>query len=297
MLCDVMICNNFATQLPEIMRHEIMIEEIDWNKMWMEATENASWNKRRRDMTEFWNKRSRRYSESLKHNDRSMQMISKLDIDPECTVLDIGAGPGTLTIPLARIVKHVTVVEPSSGMLACLRANAADDGLTNITCINRKWEDATPGADLDEYDVVIASYSLAMLDMKAALSKMNLVARRSVYLFTFAGSRAWDYNELWPRLYNEEYQTAPDYIYLYNILYGMGIYADVEIIDIKYKERFSSVDEAVEQRMENLGSTTREAEEIIRSYLSENLVQEDGALWSKHQMKGAVIHWMTDNGA
>ena len=274
-----------------------MIEEIDWNKMWMEATENASWNKRRRNMTEFWNKRSRRYSESLKHNDRSVQMISKLDIDPECTVLDIGAGPGTLTIPLARIVKHVTVVEPSSGMLACLRANAADDGLTNITCINRKWEDATPGVDLDEYDVVIASYSLAMLDMKAALSKMDRVARRSVYLFTFAGSRAWDYNELWPRLYNEEYRTAPDYIYLCNILYGMGIYADVEIIDIKHKERFSNMDEAVEQRMENLGSTTREAEEIIRSYLSENLVQEDGALWSKHKMKGAVIHWRTDDVA
>ena len=273
-----------------------MIEEIDWNRMWIEATENASWRKRRGDMTEFWNKRSRRYSESLKHNDRSMRMISRLDTDPECTVLDIGAGPGTLTIPLARIVKHVTVVEPSSGMLACLRANAADGGLTNITCINRRWEDATPGADLDEYDVVIASYSLAMLDMKAALSKMNRVARRSVYLFTFAGDRAWDYNELWPRLYGEKYRAAPDYIYLYNILHGMGIHADVEITDTEYKERFSSMDEVVEQWMENFDATTPEAEEVIRSHLSENLVQEDGAFWSKHEMKGAMIYWRKDNG-
>ncbi len=274
-----------------------MVKEIDWNKMWMEATENASWRKRRGDMTEFWNKRSRKYSESLKHNDRSIQMISKLDIDPESTVLDIGAGPGTLTIPLARIVKHVTVVEPSSGMLACLKENAADEGLSNITCINKKWEDAIPGADLDEYDVAIASYSLAMLDMKAALSKMNMVARRSVYLFTSAGGRAWDYNELWPRLYGEKFRARPDYIYLYNILYGMGIHADVEITDTEYKERFLSMSEAVEQWMDNLGSTTPEAEEVIRSYLSENLVQEDGAFWSKHEMKGAMIHWRTDNGA
>jgi ubiquinone/menaquinone biosynthesis C-methylase UbiE len=273
-----------------------MIEEINWNRMWIEATENASWRTRRGDMTEFWNKRARRYSESLKHNDRSMQMISKLDTDPECTVLDIGAGPGTLTIPLAKIVKHVTVVEPSSEMLACLKKNAADEGLTNITCINRKWEDAIPGADLDEYDVVIASYSLAMLDMKAALSKMNRVARRSVYLFTFAGDRAWDYNELWHRLYGEEYRAAPDYIYLYNILHGMGIHADVEIADTEYKERFSSMDEAVEQWMENFDATTPEAEEVIRSYLSENLVMEDGAFWSKHEMKGAMIHWRKDNG-
>ena len=272
----------------------MIMDDLDWNKMWMEATENASWRKRREDMTEFWNKRARRYSESLKHNDRSMRMISKFDIDPESTVLDIGAGPGTLTIPLAKIVKHVTVVEPSSGMLACLRANAADEGLTNITCIKRTWEDATPGVDLDKYDVVIASYSLAMLDMKAALSNMNSVARRSVYLFTFAGDRMWDYNELWPRLYGEAYQARPDYIYIYNILHGMGIYADVEISDTEYKERFASMDEAVEQWMENLGSTTPEAEEVIRSHLSENMVEEDGAFWSKREMKGAMIHWSTD---
>jgi ubiquinone/menaquinone biosynthesis C-methylase UbiE len=274
-----------------------MIKDIDWNKMWMEATENASWRKRRGDMTEFWNKRSRKYSESLKHNDRSSQMISKLDIDSECTVLDIGAGPGTLTIPLAKIVKHVTVVEPSSGMLACLKKNATDEGLLNITCINKKWEDATPGADLDLYDVVIASYSLAMPDMKAALSKMNEVARRSVYLFTFAGGRAWDYSDLWRRLYNEEYRDGPDYIYIYNILHGMGIHADVEITDTEYKERFSSMGEAVVQWMENLGSTTPEAEDVIRSHLKDNLVQEDGAFWSKHEMKNAMIHWRADNGA
>lgn len=272
----------------------MIMDDLDWNKMWIEARENSSLRKRRGDMTEFWNKRSRQYSESLKYNDRSIQMISRLDIDPECTVLDIGAGPGTLAIPLAKRLKHVTVVEPSSGMLACLRENAADEGLTNITCINRRWEDVTPGTDLDEYDVVIASYSLLMLDMKAALSKMNEVARRSVYLFDFAGGCMQGYSELWPKLYGDEYQAGPDYIYIYNILHGMGIYADVEITETKYKERFSSMDEAVEQWMENLGETTPKTEEVIISHLSENLFQEDGAFWSKREIKGAMIHWSND---
>jgi precorrin-6B methylase 2 len=142
-----------------------MIEDIDWNKMWTEAMENASWKKRRGDMTEFWDKRARRFSQSIKDNDRPAQIISKLDIDPSCTVLDIGAGPGTLTIPLAKTVEHVTVVEPSGGMLTCLKENAVNEGLENITCINKKWEDVHPGEDLDEYDVVIASYSLSMVDI------------------------------------------------------------------------------------------------------------------------------------
>ena len=109
-------------------------------------------------------------------------------------------------------MKHVTVVEPSSGMLTCLRENAINEGLNNITCINKKWEDAVPGEDLGEYDVVIASYSLAMLDIKKALLKMHKVARHSVCLFTFVGDNMWDYTELWPVLYNETYKSGPDYI-------------------------------------------------------------------------------------
>ncbi len=47
------------------------------------------------------------------------------------------------------------------------------EGLTDITCIDKKWEAALSGADFDEHDVVIASYSLAMLDMKRALLKIR----------------------------------------------------------------------------------------------------------------------------
>lgn len=47
------------------------------------------------------------------------------------------------------------------------------EGLTNITCIDKKWEAAPHGADFDERNVVIAAYSLAMLDMKRALSKIR----------------------------------------------------------------------------------------------------------------------------
>ncbi len=271
-----------------------MTQGIDWNKMWMEAMENASWRKRRGDMTGFWDKRARRYSQSIQDNDRPAQMISKLDIDPKCTVLDIGAGPGTLTIPLAKIVKHVTVVEPSRGMLACLKENAANEGLENITCINQKWEDVHPGGELDEYDVVIASYSLSMLDMAAALSKMDTVARRSVHLFTFAGDRMWDYTKLWPRLYGEEYRAGPDYIYLCNILYQIDIRANVEISTTEHKQRFSNLEEAVEQWKENLDISTPEAEDVIRSHLTAKLIREDGLLWSKNTMKAASICWRKD---
>ncbi|MCD4845660.1 MAG: methyltransferase domain-containing protein [Methanosarcinales archaeon] len=271
-----------------------MIKDIDWNKMWIEAMESASWRKHRGDMTTFWDKRAKRFSESLKDNNRSKQTLSKVDIDPSYTVLDIGAGPGTLTIPLAKIAKHVTVVEPSPGMLACLKENAKNEGLKNISCINKKWEDVYPGNDLNEYDVVIASYSLAMLDIKTALRKMDTIAKHSVYLFTFAGDHMFDYGELWPALYNEQYKGGPDYIYLYNILYQMGIKADVEISTTEHKQYYSNMDDAVEQWMENIDIFTPDAKEVIRSHLSTKLIKENGSLLSKNIMKSAVVCWKKD---
>ena len=78
--------------------------------------------------------------------------------------------------------------------------------MKNSRCINRKWEDVEIGTDIAEHDIVLASHSLTMLDIKEAVSKMNDVAKRYVYIFTFAGAQIWDYNTLRPKLYSEKYQ-------------------------------------------------------------------------------------------
>lgn len=268
-----------------------MIKNVDWNNMWMKSLGNASWRKRHGDTSDFWDRRAERYNESIIQNDRAKQVISKLDIDYDCNVLDIGSGPGTLAIPLANMVKHVTVVEPSAGMLSCLKRNAQDAGLSNISCIQNRWEDVVAFEDIDKHDVLIASYSLSMLDMKAALSKMDELADKSVYLFTFAGGCMWGYDQLWPKLYGDDYIMGPDYIYLYNILYDMGICPNVEITTVEHKQRFASLESATKQCKENLDVASSEGEDIIRSHLSENLTAEDGVLWSKSEMKSAMIWW------
>jgi ubiquinone/menaquinone biosynthesis C-methylase UbiE len=272
-----------------------MITNIDWNQMWMESMSKASWRKRHGDMTDFWDRRAERYNESIKQNDRALRVISKMNIDPDWTVMDIGSGPGTLSVPLAKVAKYVTAVEPSTGMLSCLKQNAQDAGVTNINCINKRWEDVVPFDDLDKHDILIASYSLAMLDMKAALSKMNQLAKKYVYLFTFAGGRMWDYDKLWPKLYGEEYFLGPDFIYIYNILYDMGIRANVEITKAEHKQRFKSLDDAVTRWAENLNVDSAESEKIIRSYLSETLIEDHGELWSKNVTESAMIWWRKDD--
>lgn len=94
-------------------------------------------------------------------------IISRIEIEPDCRVHDIGAGPGTTAIPLAKVVNGVTVVEPSNGMLARLKENVSKHNLANITYIPKKWEDVEIGKDIEAggHDIVIASHSLVMKDI------------------------------------------------------------------------------------------------------------------------------------
>lgn len=270
---------------------------MDWNKMWKEGMDKASWRRIHGDRIAIWNKKARWYDDIVKKNDRAARMISKLDIDSECTVLDIGAGPGTMAIPLAKVVKHVTAIEPSSGMLRCLKKNARDSCVTNISCINKRWEDIVPSEDIGQCDIVIASFSLIMLDMKAALAKMNELAAKYVYLFTFVGDPKRDYSGLWLKLYGEEYIPDPDYIYIYNLLYNMGIFPNVEIIENKYRESFSNLEEAARYLKEilDISSLEKEEEEIIKSHIREALTFKDGTVWSSYEIKTAVIWWKKEN--
>jgi len=286
------ICENQNdAELMTIPRNTNMNEKIDWDILWRKALARSSWAALHGYDVSFWDRRARKYDSQVKLNDRSVEMISTMELDPESAVLDIGGGPGTLAIPLASMVKQVTVVDPSMGMLSCLRENARAEGLSNIRCINCRWEEIVPFVDLDVHDVVVASYSLAMPDLRDALYKMNQLARRAVYLFTFAGKPMWDYDQLWPIIHGSSYYPGPDYIYIYNILHDMGIYANVEITKIEHKQRFSNLEEAVTEWSENLCATSPQAVEAISSFLEMRLVCQDGALFMNDHARRAMIWW------
>ena len=53
-------------------------------------------------------------------------------INSQSTVIDVGAGSGRWAIPIAKIAKCITAVEPSDIMLSMLRENIATANLNNI---------------------------------------------------------------------------------------------------------------------------------------------------------------------
>ena len=141
-----------------------MEEIVNWNELWKVMRSSSVW-RRTLELGEpagsFWDKRAKQFNESMMQNrERAEKQIAKIALNPEYTVLDVGAGTGRLAIPVAKQVKSVTAIDPSRGMLDCLQENMEKGSVKNITCINKRWEDVEPGVDIEPHDVVIASHSL-----------------------------------------------------------------------------------------------------------------------------------------
>jgi SAM-dependent methyltransferase len=220
-------------------------------------------------------------------NDLTHTQLIRLPLLPDYTVLDVGAGTGRITIPMAKCVKRVTALEPSEKMLSILKATAEKEGVSNIQCINKPLEGFDAGAGVVSFDAVVASFSLFMVDMENALLKMDNLARNSVYLFLSASE--WMDKNLQKLACDGEIPVCSDYIYVYNILNDLGIQANVEIWDVLSSESFSSLEDAAEKYASSYRIPSEKMGEL-KHYLR-NLAVDNGKLVSNSKKKVAMIWW------
>jgi hypothetical protein len=155
----------------------------------------------------------------------------------------------------------------------------AEEGVGNIDVVQKRWEEVDVAEDLDPpYDVVIASFSLGMPDIRAAIEKMIEAASSRIYLYHFAGETHWDQNsrDLWPRLHGREYQPGPKSDVLYNVLYQMGIFPHVRTFRLRHTQRFASMEEAMEHFRRQYCISTAKQDAIVREHLAQVLQAENG---------------------
>ncbi len=257
-----------------------MSDTIDWGKVWkdqMTRYEDADILGEAEDIWGTYENAKKFWESSRKDDLRIKKAFSEIEFDENSRVLDIGAGPGSLALPLAEHVAHVTAVEPSEGMTQVLAENIADSGLENITHIKKAWEDIDVKELAGPYDVIVASYSLHVPDMKQAIEKIQAVSNGNVYVYWFAGDTSWDvyYGKIWLALHNREYYPFPKSNVIYNILYDMGIYPDMETFELTHTSRFSSLDDAVRHYHSHYRISSSEQEQILRKHL-DSILKKDG---------------------
>jgi len=268
------------------------VKKVDWNALWGEVSDNNAFGKQARYSDDFWNNKSNHYNQAdYGEAQRVKDVISIMKVDKNTSLLDIGCGTGKITVPLAQAAKKVTALDRSAGMLERLQEAARSAGVKNITCVNKKWEDAEINKDVEPHDIVMASYSLVMRDIKGALLKMNEAAKRGVFLAWWAGKHTMGFEKFWERIGRTEYRAPADYIYLINILHDEGINANVRTFDHTAEHTYNSFDDAVRQWQGNYGLTAEKDIDALKKYLKEISFSRDGLLVSHHPIHTAFVWW------
>jgi cyclopropane fatty-acyl-phospholipid synthase-like methyltransferase len=260
--------------------------------MFLEPIDFATMYKTHKNATDFkgksaddWNAKAAEMAPRMINSPYVDTFLCKMDFDADDTVLDIGCGPGTLALALAKKVKKVIAIDYAEEMLEQLRLHAAQEGITNIETHHMGWDD--DWSVLAQVDIVVASRSMEVNDLEAALEKMNAHAKKACYLTYKVGGSYVDMEIL--NFIGKTIIPKPDYWYIPLILYPKGYLPRVDYIET---ERGSvtaqSEDEFITSLRWSLGSLDAEQEKKARHYYEEVIAKE-----SRHRkpFNWAFIFW------
>lgn len=260
-----------------------MAASLDWSSIRQTLLETS--HRTKLYNVSYWDKEVNSVNKNMgKLSGLTEYQVKALPISPEVNVLDVGAGTGRLTLPIAKQVRHVTALEPSKNMLSVLQDNARQQQVFNIDYLNEPLENVGTAA---QYDLVVASFSLFMFDLEKSLLKLDKLASKGVYLFMSASP--WIDEGIQTAVYGTS-SLWSDFILTYNILHDAGIVANVETCTYTFEECYPTLTDAAEAFIQKYSLPT-EKRSNLTEYLRVNLASEYGGYYYKRKMKAATIWW------
>ena len=241
----------------------------------------------------FWNRlKAGWYKKALKYSglpDTFLSFMLPLTSGAK-TFLDVGAGCGTLAMPLARAGNKVTALDPSPAMLEILNEAIRKEGLKNIKTILGAWGEV----EVKPHDVIICSNVPELLKGSVQFLKdADRLAKKAVFFVENADPRAdkFYYKELFPLIFKKPLGEKTDYLKTYVDLHSLGIFANVNIMEYDFDQPFDDLAEAVEFWKEYMGIVTEEHDNALRGFLEKKLEKTRGGLTAKFHKKSAIIWW------
>jgi SAM-dependent methyltransferase len=265
------------------------ISEIDWNDLIRIQRKKKP--EKKKPGSHYWDKRATSFVDHVGKTFYPENFIKIMEPESDWTVLDMGCGGGTLALPLASKVREITAVDFSDRMLEMLGEEIQRCDICNIKTINASWDDDWSSRGIALYDVAIASRSMSVDDLESAITKLNRAAKKRVYISTVVGDGPYD-----RRIYEavgRDLIPAVDYIYVYNLLYQMGIHASISFIHEETARTFDNIEVAKDYLKWMLHELTSEEEYKLDLFLDRNMVMKDGkkVFDYKKAFKWAVIWW------
>lgn len=268
-----------------------------WSQEWEKAARASSLSRRNAEddcWTEYWSHVSKSYRLRIQFESKIIGEIIRIllcedVITKESFVLDIGCGPGTFAIPLARLAAHVFALDPARKMLDTLMDEAQHQGLSNLTPLCQRWEKS---CFKKEFDLALASFSPAIRNTESLL-KMHQASRRYCCLITSSGAENFRVrNELWEKILEEPFHSFAFHItYPFNYLYSCGFRPQIRFLknSVCYEEPVDTLIDWYENYFKMFVDLNDLKRKMIRQYF-EGLAS-GGIVKSQAEKTFSIMWW------
>lgn len=256
------------------------VVDVDWAAHWRALVLAREAQSGPSHTDDWWAPRARQFAQQMRASpdDPVLRFLERW-LRPSATVLDVGAGTGRHTNPLAGRVDWVTAVEPSQAM----REHIEPAG--NVTMIGSRWEDADP----TPADLVICIHVLyPIAEPVPFIEKLERFARERVFIWMRDSPNSLP-AEVMARPERGREPWLRDCLLL---LRQLGIEPEMWLgsgpgVTVRYR----SLDEAIEMSRTHLGLAWDE--DRGRAWLAANLrTDEDGTLvYETDRTTAGVLHW------
>ena len=185
---------------------------------------------------------------------------------------------------------RVTVVEPSDGMRAQLAQAITSRGVETITIVPSRWEEAR----VDPHDVVLCANVLyPIADVVPFITKLDAHARRACAIIIRVDQMGALMDPLWLEIWGHDRPPEPGLLDLYNLLFAIGIRANVRLARRAGAQRYADLEDGVGQARNQLflPPDRHDHDERIRSFLAQALVPRDGEFEAPTSPQYALVWW------
>jgi SAM-dependent methyltransferase len=254
---------------------------VDWVDAWRRLVIEREGASHGHSDPHYWDHRAPTFARSTSGRaDLFLEVLAPY-VSARKTLIDVGAGAGRHSVPLAARMEWVTAVEPSEGMRANLPA------LHNLTVVASAWEDA----EVAPADLVICSHVLyGVAEAVPFIEKMERSARERVFIMLREGPVPHPANELRDRMAGGPLPRIPRFSDLFMVLIQLGIRPDVKFISYPVVNRYASVDEAVADARPLFGDGWDESG--ARQQLEAMLVRDgDDLVYDSGLSVSGIAHW------
>ena len=173
--------------------------------------------------------------------------------------------------------------------------------VSNVFCIAQRWEDVSIAQLGAPYDLVLASFSLGMPDIRTALLKMNACSCGEVVCYWSSGISLWEkiMSFLYERVNKKPYLPAPKAQLLVQVLEDEGISPRFIEYGEQYIDAYATFDEAVDNAIQRISIPKDLDVEIIREeigeYLKDVFVEKGGMWYLNGYIQVGRVSWKASN--